>query len=172
MVASLGAPSIGPSLSNAEADFGVQTVLLALRSLAKSLSTVPGRKTLVMLTSGFPLNPEYQSELTAVIDTCNKSNVAVYPIDVRGLVALEPQAPHSRLALPSVHSAAGLFVPATFHYSTGDSQPILRLAAFAEPAASPAQHGGGGGGGGGAGGGRGRRRRRPWRRWNRWRWDR
>jgi len=52
MVASLGTPSLGPSLSNAEADFGVQTVLLALRSLAKSLSTVPGRKSLVMLTSG------------------------------------------------------------------------------------------------------------------------
>jgi VWFA-related protein len=153
MVASLAPPPAAPSLGNAEGDFGVHTVLLALRSLARSLSTVPGRKTLVMLTSGFPLNPEYQSELTAVIDTCNKSNVAVYPIDVRGLVALEPQAPHSRLALPSVHSAAGSFVPATFHYSTGDSHRILHLAAFAELAASPPQHGGGGGGGGTGGGG-------------------
>ncbi len=55
----LGPPPIGPSLSNAEADFGIHTVLLALRSLAKGLSTVPGRKTLVMLTSGFPLTVEY-----------------------------------------------------------------------------------------------------------------
>src|ERR1039458_2059648 len=45
MVASLAAPTIGPSLSNAESDFGIHSVLLALRSLAKSLSTVPGRKT-------------------------------------------------------------------------------------------------------------------------------
>src|SRR6202166_2750006 len=87
MVASLAAPPMAPSLGSAEADFGVHTVLLALRSLAKSLSTVPGRKTLVMLTSGFPLTPERQSELTAVIDECNKANVAIYPIDVRGLVA-------------------------------------------------------------------------------------
>ncbi len=159
MVASLGAPPLGPSLSNAEADFGVQSVLLALRSLAKSLSTVPGRKTLVMLTSGFPMNPEYQSELTAVIDTCNKSNVAIYPIDVRGLVVPASTGPHSRLALPSIHSVSGSFVPATFHYSSNRShRPILRLAAFAEPAALPAQHGGGGGGGGGGW---------PW-----WRWDR
>src|SRR5579864_4223999 len=86
MVASLATPSIAPSLGNAEADFGVHTVLLALRSLAKNLSSVPGRKTLVMLTSGFPLSVEYQSELTAVIDSCNKANVAIYPIDVRGLV--------------------------------------------------------------------------------------
>src|SRR5580704_1482629 len=143
MVASLATPSIGPSLSNAESDFGVHTVLLALRSLAKSLSTVPGRKTLVMLTSGFPMNPEYQSELTAVIDTCNKSNVAIYPIDVRGLTVPDMSAPHGRLSLPSTHSVAGSYVPAAFHYSGRDSQPMLRLAAFAELDALPAQHGGG-----------------------------
>src|SRR5580704_475077 len=115
MVASLGTPSLGPSLSNAEADFGVQTVLLALRSLSKNLSTVPGRKSLVMLTSGFKMNPEYQSELTAVIDTCNRSNVAVYPIDVRGLVAPNMTPPHSRLVPPSATSGSASYVLAAFH---------------------------------------------------------
>ena len=84
----MGAAPLGmPYLGNAEADFGARSVLLALRSLAKSLGTVPGRKTLVMLTSGFPVTPEIQSELTAVISVCNRYNVAVYPLDVRGLVA-------------------------------------------------------------------------------------
>jgi VWFA-related protein len=154
LVASLSTPSAAPSLGNAEADYGVQTVLLALRSLAKSLSTVPGRKTLVMLTSGFPMNLEYQSELTAVIDTCNKSNVAIYPIDVRGLVAPDMSVPRGRLALPSIHSTSGSLVPAALHYSS--ERPFLELAAFAAPA-TPAQHGvgGGGGGGGGTGGGGG-----------------
>ena len=150
MVASLAPPPLAPSLSSAEADFGVHSVLLALRSLAKSLSTVPGRKTLVMLTSGFQLSPEYQSELTAVIDTCNKSNVAIYPIDVRGLVVPEIQAPSGRVVLPS---ASGQLVPATFHYSSKHSRrPFLRLAGFAEPFALPPQHSGGGGGTGGSGG--------------------
>ena len=154
MVASLSPPPAAPSLGNAEADFGVHSVLLALRSLAKGMATVPGRKTLVMLTSGFPLTMEYSSEVTAVIDTCNKSNVAIYPIDVRGLVVPELTAPQSHLALPSIDSAAGKFVPASFHYSGQHShRPMLRLAAFAEPAvALPAQHGGGGGGGHGGGG--------------------
>ncbi len=153
MLASMGSPSIGPSLSNAEAEFGVQTVLLALRNLAKGLSTVPGRKSLVMLTSGFKMNPEYESELTAAIDTCNRANVAVYPIDVRGLVAPNMAPPHSRLGLPAAHSLSGSYVLATFRDSGRDShQPILRLAVFAEPAA---QHGGGGGAGGGGGGGHG-----------------
>jgi VWFA-related protein len=158
MVASIAPPSLGPSLGNAEADFGVHSVLLALRSLAKSLSTVPGRKTLVMLTAGFKMNLEYQSELTAVIDTCNKANVAIYPIDVRGLVASGLTGPHSHLVWPSIHAPSESLVPVAFHDSDHSSQhPMLRLAAFAEPAeALPPQHGGaGGGGGGGTGGGGG-----------------
>ncbi|MGD0268484.1 MAG: VWA domain-containing protein, partial [Candidatus Sulfotelmatobacter sp.] len=144
-VASLGAPPLPvPALGNAEADFGIHSVLLALRSLAKDLSTVPGRKTLVMLTSGFPLSPEYESEVTAVIDTCNKSNVAIYPIDVRGLTVPQLPGMQNRLTPPSVHSTSGSVVQAAFHYS--DGQPMLHLAAFAEPAwAFPVQHGGGGG---------------------------
>ena len=86
-VASLTAPPIGSPLTSAEADYGANTVLLALRTLAKSLSSIPGRKSLIFLTAGFPMAPERQSELTAVIAQCNRSNVAVYPIDVRGLSA-------------------------------------------------------------------------------------
>jgi len=154
MVASLAAPPAAPSLGNVEADFGVHSVLLALRSLAKGLSAVPGRKTLVMLTSGFPLSFEAQSEVTAVIDTCNKANVAIYPIDVRGLVAPDLQKPQSRLRVPSTNRVAGSLVPAAFRYSGQRSHPpFLRLARFAQPVAL-LQHAGGGGGGG-AGGGHG-----------------
>ena len=80
-VAAVGLPRIGGM-----ADFGVRTMLLGLMNMAKGLTDVPGRKTLVLFTSGFPLTSEMRSELTATIDACNKSNVAVYPIDVRGLV--------------------------------------------------------------------------------------
>jgi VWFA-related protein len=156
-VASLGPLPASPTLGNAEADYGIHSVLLALRSLAKALAPLPGRKTLVMLTSGFPLSLEYESELTAVIDTCNKANVAIYPIDVRGLTVPELPGLHSQSPLPSMRSAHGSFIPAALHYSGKHSgQRLLRLAAFAEPAAAFApQHGGGGGGGGGGGHGGG-----------------
>jgi VWFA-related protein len=85
-VASNSGAAMG-QLSRAAADFGARDMLLALRSLSKNLSTVPGRKTLILFTAGFPLNAERMSEITATVDTCNKSNVAVYPIDVRGLIA-------------------------------------------------------------------------------------
>jgi VWFA-related protein len=76
-----------PSLSSAASDFGVRSVLLALRSLAKSLESVQGRKTVVFLSGGFPLTTETRAELTATVDECNRANVAVYPVDLRGLTA-------------------------------------------------------------------------------------
>ncbi len=142
-----------PQLNNAEADFGAQSLMLALRSLAKSLGTVPGRKTLVMLTSGFPATPERQSELTAVIAVCNRYNVAVYPLDVHGLDAPGPiNAPHGALMPSPLHPASAQLASATLTYTgSGTVQYPFKLAFF-DP-----QHGGGGGtgGGGGHGGGTG-----------------
>ena len=69
------------------AGFAQRTMLMALRTIAQSMSDVPGRKIMVLFSGGFPLTLEDRSELTAAIDACNKANVAVYPIDVRGLVS-------------------------------------------------------------------------------------
>jgi VWFA-related protein len=86
-----GLSNSGAATLSAAASFGINSVLLGLRGLAKGLIDVPGRKMIVMLTAGFPMNdPEVRSELTATIDACNKSNVSIYPIDVRGLVAPSP----------------------------------------------------------------------------------
>ncbi len=158
-VASLGPPPAmptgfgAPSMGGLEADFGARSVFLALRGLAKGLANVPGRKTLVMLTSGFPMTLELESEVNAVIDACNKANVAVYPVDVRGLVAVVPGGIGAQARPERIEQNAARVIPAALTY--GGSAGYLRLAAFAaEPAGSP-QHGGTGGGGGGGGGGHG-----------------
>ncbi|MGB7730287.1 MAG: VWA domain-containing protein [Candidatus Acidiferrum sp.] len=130
-----------PTLSNAEADFGVRTMLLAIRSLAKNLRGVPGRKMLILFTAGFPLNTENMTELTATIDACNKANVAIYPLDVRGLTP------------PSVKLTTPLQKGNTSAARTGMSRLVL---AGYSPALMPdPQHAGGGGTGGGTGGGGG-----------------
>src|SRR5467141_475469 len=67
-VASTGLTSFGSSLGNAAADFGARSMLLAVRSLAKNLRSIPGRKMVVLFSGGFPLTQENQSELTATID--------------------------------------------------------------------------------------------------------
>ena len=139
------------SLSNAEADFGARSVLLAVRSLAKNLRTVPGRKMLVLFSGGFALNPENQSELTATIDACNKSNVAIYALDVRGLVAAVPGG-SARL---DIGDSPSRVANNRADASSNNEKPRLLLASFSNSAEPDPQRPGGGGGGAGAGGGRG-----------------
>jgi VWFA-related protein len=122
-----------PQISAQMASFGARDVLYALKDLAKSLSSIPARKTVILITGGFPLTSEIMSEATAAISACNKANVAIYPIDVRGLVAGTPAA---RLIAPDRDVR---FVPAS--YTPGGM-------AFFMP-----QHGGGTTGGGTTGGG-------------------
>ena len=85
--ASPGGDAGGPRMAAITSGFGSRNVLMALSSVAKGLGEVPGRKTLVFFSAGFPLTPDLISEVTAAINACNRANVAVYPIDVRGLVA-------------------------------------------------------------------------------------
>ncbi len=79
-----------PSQVQVRSDFAAHSVLMAIRNLAKTLRPVPGRKTMIFFSGGFPLTAQRQSELSATIDAANKANVAIYTVDVRGLRALEP----------------------------------------------------------------------------------
>jgi hypothetical protein len=121
----------GPSL-NMAGGCG-NDVIMEIRCVAKRLATVPGRKSLVWVTAGFKVTPELISEATAAIDACNKANVAVYAIDVRGLVAGTP--------IADAFGGAGLRL-----------QPPAWLAPMLALSFEP-QRGGGGPAGGGAGGG-------------------
>ncbi len=56
-----------------------------LGSLARSLGVLEGRKTVVFVNAGVAQSSAQRAELTSVIEACNKSDVAVYPIDVRPL---------------------------------------------------------------------------------------
>lgn len=164
-VASTAPPSIGmSSLSNAEADFGARTMLLAVRSLAKNLRTIPGRKMMILFSGGFPLSTENESELTATIDACNKSNVAIYAVDSRGLLAPTPGGTVLNRATPgkarsvsaSSEKSAGKtrLVAASSRNSIRhpSARPRLVLAAFPAMAMPDPQRPGGGGGGTGGGG--------------------
>ena len=148
--ASLAAPPVtstvgGYSLTSMEADFGAQNLLYALRDVSKMLAPIPGRKSLILFSAGFPLNDEYLPELTAAIDAANKANVAIYPLDVRGVFTGAPD-----ITAPSP-SPTGLGIPPGSAELTGPGFPHYEgLLAFLWP-----QHSGGGGGGGGHAGGGG-----------------
>jgi VWFA-related protein len=152
-VASLGGPRLGGDFGA----YGARTMLLSLRTMAQNLSGVPGRKSLILFTSGFPLannadGSEARSEANAAVDACNKANVAIYPIDVRGLGAGMPGVDNStpnpgrgRAALEFPQAFPGLA-----WRSTGvalAASPALRIASFFVAAAEWEQQGGRGGGG-------------------------
>ncbi len=126
------------------AQFGRSSMLMSLARLAKNLGDVPGRKTLILFTSGFPMNTELRSEESAAINACNRSNVAIYPVDVRGLTTPLFSPRRGAVLDGRTGNALGLAFAGT---------PVLRIAGFL---AAPPQRGGTGGGppgGGGAPGG-------------------
>jgi VWFA-related protein len=141
------------SLSKAEADFGARTMLLAVRSLAKNLRTVPGRKMLVLFSAGFALTPENESELTATIDACNKANVAIYSLDVRGLKAAPPTAGGGGSARNGAGSHAYSVAQHAASRADGRARLLLTSYSLGEPQRPGGDGGARGGAGGGAGGG-------------------
>lgn len=103
------APSLSDSLSRFESertsfqtDLRVKYTLAALSSLAHSLAGYPGRKNLIWISESFPINIDpdftlggdafsssrnYSEEIASTADSLIDSQVAVYPIDARGLAA-------------------------------------------------------------------------------------
>jgi VWFA-related protein len=143
----------GPRLGAAASGFGARSVILALRGLAKNLAEVPGRKSLIMLTSGFRLNDEIHSELTAAIDACNHANVAIYPIDVRGLTTMPfASQPRADLRVPSGIGLRSPLMLASFVASSTEYEPQARGGGGAPTGGTPTGGGAPGGRTGGGGG--------------------
>jgi VWFA-related protein len=71
------------AIAGAIDDTGSRNMLQALRYLATNLAVLPGRKIVVVFAWRIPSSPSQRSDLNEVVDACNKSGVAVYPVDVR-----------------------------------------------------------------------------------------
>jgi VWFA-related protein len=148
-LASMGAPS----MAQARTDFAARSVLLAIRNTCRSLREVPGRKTLILFSSGFPLNDERESELSATLDAANKANVSIYPVDVRGLQGLS--APDITNPMNPTPLRQGPPPGALLMAPPFPEEPVLlaSLAGGIELQLHFAQRPGGGGGGTSGGGG-------------------
>jgi VWFA-related protein len=60
-------------------------VLTAIRAIALGVRHLEGRKSLVLFSQGFVVPQALWSELQAVVDAANRSQLAIYAIDARGL---------------------------------------------------------------------------------------
>ena len=88
----------------------IETTMNAFLGIAWSLSGVPGRKSLIWATGGFPftiLSPDavpngYLSTLyERTMEALSESQISVYPVDIRGLVSSSPVGEASRSSKPT-----------------------------------------------------------------------
>jgi hypothetical protein len=63
----------------------VEDTLSYLRLIASHMAAGAGRKSIVWLTGGFANFPEYSDAFTNTMRAINDANVAIYPVDARGL---------------------------------------------------------------------------------------
>ena len=132
------------SLAAASSDLGARSMFLSIRTLAMNLRSLPGRKTLILFSAGFPVmsDPTRLAELTATIDTCNKANVTVYSLDVRALAASVSSG--SALAPLNAHTTPSAFAPG----QARQGPPRIVMARYSLAFPNPQKPGGGGSAGG------------------------
>ncbi len=82
--------------SGQESWFRVRQTLDALNLIAEAYAGVPGRKSLIWATGGFPFQIESFNELLGYYEhtwrVMNQANIAIYPVDARGLTVEFPTA--------------------------------------------------------------------------------
>lgn len=71
--------------------FNTDRKLTALEDAARKLSILPEKKAMIYFSSGIgKTGVENQSQIKATVNAAVRANVAFYPVDARGLVALVP----------------------------------------------------------------------------------
>jgi VWFA-related protein len=95
-----------------------ETTIVALEQLAGCLAGIPGRKSVIWATGGFPFEPidprsftgtdtSLRSAYYRAWNRLNDSNIAIYPVDVNGLVYSPPVMPRQRSAYNGVFGGSG-----------------------------------------------------------------
>lgn len=72
------APSMGAAKASQDS-YAANSALGALQALAKGLASVPGRKAIILVSSGFSDAADARAGITATINACNRANIAIYP---------------------------------------------------------------------------------------------
>ncbi len=79
------------SLANGEHD--VWATLAAVREFVRKMGTLPGQRTLILISPGFlTLTPEAMAEKSRVLDLAARTNVTISAMDARGLYTTERDA--------------------------------------------------------------------------------
>ena len=88
-------------------DRRIQHTADAVEAIARQIGAVPGRKNLIWMSAGFPFENQdprfpklYGEAAERMARALSEANVALYPVDARGLVAMPSLAADGRFAPP------------------------------------------------------------------------
>lgn len=80
-------------MQSAQADVQTEwsrTSVYALLDLVREQYRLPGRKTILYFSGGFPLGQDTEDPFKSVISTANRANVSFYCVDITGLTTWSP----------------------------------------------------------------------------------
>ena len=110
--------------------FNTDRRLEALQSLADSLSRIEQKKSVIYFSSGMDKTGiENQSQLRNAINRAVRSNVAIYPMDMRGLQAIIPGGEAQQASLRGTSPYSGVSVRNAFDSNFSTQETLVTLAA-------------------------------------------
>lgn len=109
--------------------FNTDRRLEALRSIAQSLANVEQKKSLIYFSSGMQRTGiENQSELRAAINAAIRANLAIYPMDMRGLEAMVPGGEAQNASLRGTSPYSGEATLSAFDANFSSQETLVTLA--------------------------------------------
>jgi VWFA-related protein len=110
--------------------FNTDRRLEALQSLADSLSRIEQKKSVIYFSSGMDKTGiENQSQLRNAINRAVRGNVAIYPMDMRGLQAIIPGGEAQTASLRGTSPYSGASVRNAFDSNFSTQETLVTLAA-------------------------------------------
>ena len=109
--------------------FNTDRRLEAIRSIALNLSKVEQKKSLIYFSSGMDRTGiENQSELRAATNAAVRANLAIYPMDMRGLQAIVPGGEAQSASLRGTSPYSGKATLAAFDSNFSSQETLVTLA--------------------------------------------
>ena len=128
-----GSAETGGSFTPDDTDyntFSADRKLLALQSLIQSVGKLPQKKSLIYFSNGISQSGvDNQSALRAATATAVKANVAIYPLDVRGLQALPGGGEAQNASLHGQSAYTGASVLNDLNSNAASQETLSTLAA-------------------------------------------
>jgi VWFA-related protein len=110
--------------------FNTDRQLAALQTTVSMLGILNEKKSLVYFASGMRLNGvDNQAQLRATLNAARRANVAFYPVDSRGLVAMAPMGDASRPSPGGIGMYTGATAMATMRVFQRSQDALYTLAA-------------------------------------------